>query len=79
MTKKIIQIFSAQDVKHGLSLFADKDVEGTLIFGKDKFIKFISNKKFLPDSYTAFKNKIGLLDEKAEFISGEKSCAFMTI
>src|SRR3989344_6511207 len=36
------------------------DVEKTLIFDKEKFIRFISNKQFLPDSYTAFKNKIGL-------------------
>jgi adenine-specific DNA-methyltransferase len=48
------------------------DIEGTLIFDKDKFIKFVSNKQFLPDSYTAFKNKIGLIDEKGEFISEKK-------
>lgn len=36
------------------------EVEKTLIFNKEKFIRFISNKQFLPDSYTAFKNKIGL-------------------
>ncbi len=38
------------------------DVDGTLIFDKDKFVKFVSNKQFLPDSYTAFKNKIGLTE-----------------
>lgn len=48
------------------------DVDGILIFDKDKFIKFVSNKQFLPDSYTAFKNKIGLVDEKGEFISEKK-------
>jgi len=48
------------------------DVEKTLIFDKDKFVRFISNKQFLPDSYTAFKNKIGLIDEKSEFISEKK-------
>ena len=48
------------------------DVEGTLVFDKDKFIKFVSNKQFLQDSYTAFKNKIGLVDEKGEFISEKK-------
>ena len=48
------------------------DMDGTLIFDKDKFVKFVSNKQFLPDSYTAFKNKIGLIDEKGEFISGKK-------
>lgn len=36
------------------------EVEKILIFDKEKFIRFISNKQFLPDSYTAFKNKIGL-------------------
>lgn len=36
------------------------DVDNALIFDKEKFIRFISNKQFLPDSYTAFKNKIGL-------------------
>ncbi len=49
-------------------LFSDKtikqhfffEVEENLIFDKEKFIRFISNKQFLPDSYTAFKNKIGL-------------------
>ena len=41
------------------------------IFDKDKFIKFVSNKQFLPDSYTAFKNKIGLTEDD-EFISEKK-------
>lgn len=39
-----------------------KDVAGMLIFDKVKFQDFISNKAFLPDSYTAFKNRIGLMD-----------------
>jgi adenine-specific DNA-methyltransferase len=43
----------------------------TTIFDKDKFIKFISNKQFLPDSYTAFKNKIGLI-ENDKYISEKK-------
>lgn len=33
-------------------------------FDQDKFIKFINNKEFLPDSFTSFKNHIGLMDEK---------------
>lgn len=36
------------------------DVEGILVFDKIKFQRFVNNKSFLPDSYTAFKNKIGL-------------------
>jgi adenine-specific DNA-methyltransferase len=45
------------------------EVDGLLVFDKIKFQSFISNKEFLPDSYTAFKNKIGLVDEKGGFIS----------
>ena len=37
------------------------DVDGTLIFDREKFIRFITSKQFLPDSYTSFKNKIGLI------------------
>lgn len=36
------------------------EVEGVLIFDKIEFQRFVNNKSFLPDSYTAFKNKIGL-------------------
>lgn len=36
------------------------EVEKVLIFDKEKFVRFVSNKQFLPDSYTTFKNKIGL-------------------
>jgi len=37
-----------------------RKVGSTLVFDKVEFQKFVSNKQFLPDSYTAFKNKIGL-------------------
>lgn len=36
------------------------EIDKVLLFDKEKFIRFISNKQFLPDSYTAFKNKVGL-------------------
>lgn len=35
--------------------------EKVLVFDKDKFIAFVNNKEFLPDSFTSFKNKIGLM------------------
>ncbi|TPE43273.1 DNA methyltransferase [Pontibacter mangrovi] len=37
-----------------------EEVDGVLVFDKVSFQRFISNKQFLPDSYTSFKNKIGL-------------------
>ncbi|SDK22563.1 adenine-specific DNA-methyltransferase [Methylophilus rhizosphaerae] len=36
------------------------EIDGVLVFDKIKFQKFVSNKEFLPDSYTSFKNKVGL-------------------
>lgn len=44
----------------GLKKHFFQDVDSLLVFDKVKFQKFISNKQFLPDSYTQFKNKIGL-------------------
>ena len=38
----------------------------TLIFDKIKFQNFVSNKAFLPNSYTAYKNKIGLVDKRGD-------------
>src|SRR3954466_11381856 len=35
------------------------EVDNILVFDKIKFQNFISNKQFLPDSFTQYKNKIG--------------------
>ena len=48
------------------------DVEGVKVFDKVKFQRFVMNKSFLADSYTAYKNKIGLTDEDGRFFS--ESC-----
>ncbi|MBA7531726.1 hypothetical protein ES705_23947 [subsurface metagenome] len=40
------------------------EVDKILVFDKEKFMKFVDNKEFLPDSYTSFKNKIGLTADK---------------
>ena len=45
------------------------DVDGVLVFDKAKFGWVINNRQFLPDSYTRFKNKIGLADENGEMIA----------
>lgn len=44
-------------------------VSGALVFDKVKFQDFVSNKAFLPDSYTAFKNRIGLTDGRGDYLS----------
>jgi adenine-specific DNA-methyltransferase len=44
------------------------DVDGTLVFDKHLFQRFVTNKQFLPDSYTVFKNKIGLSDDGKDYL-----------
>lgn len=46
-----------------------KQVDDVLVFDKIEFAWVINNREFLPDSYTRFKNKIGLVDENGEMIS----------
>ncbi|WP_170443284.1 DNA methyltransferase [Ruegeria arenilitoris] len=45
------------------------EIAGVLVFDKVKFQDFVSNKAFLPDSYTAFKNRIGLTDGRGDYLS----------
>jgi adenine-specific DNA-methyltransferase len=80
LKNKVIELALKLDTELIELLLADKQMKEVffvqvgkaMIFDKDKFVKFVSNKQFLPDSYTAFKNKIGLIDEKGEFISEKK-------
>ncbi|MFH1387837.1 MAG: site-specific DNA-methyltransferase [Patescibacteria group bacterium] len=79
LKNKIIELVLKLDKELIKLLLSDKkmkqifftDIDKTLIFDKDKFIRFVSNKQFLPDSYTAFKNKIGLTAED-EYLSEKK-------
>ena len=80
LKNKVIELAIKLDKDMIESLLSDEQMKAVFfkqigkatIFDKDKFIKFVSNKQFLPDSYTTFKNKIGLVDEKGEFISEKK-------
>jgi adenine-specific DNA-methyltransferase len=79
LKNKIIELALKLDKELIKLLLSDKkmkqvffvDVDRALIFDKDKFLRFVSNKQFLPDSYTAFKNKIGLTAED-EYLSEKK-------
>ena len=46
---------------------------GIQIFKKDVFLQFLNNKEFLPDSFTAYKTKIGLATENGEYLSENKN------
>lgn len=48
-----------------------KEVAGVVVFDKIAFGWVVSNKEFLPDSYTRFKNKIGLANERGELLSSK--------
>lgn len=47
------------------------DIDGLLVFDKTAFGWAINNKAFLQDSYTRFKNTIGLIDSREQFISSK--------
>lgn len=65
------------DAKLIKALYANKetrkqfftDVDGIAVFDKVSFGWVINNREFLPDSYTRYKNKIGLVNNKDEYIS----------
>lgn len=68
---KIIELALQLDSVLIKSLLSSKDLEKTffqkvddvLVFDKVKFQSFVSNKQFLPDSFTEYKNKIGLISD----------------
>ena len=36
------------------------DIKGTLVFNQNLFVQFLEQKNYLNDSYTKYKNKVGL-------------------
>lgn len=48
------------------------EVGGATVFKQREFLNFLKNKDFLPNSYTEFKNQIGLQDEKGEYYRENK-------
>ncbi|WP_313771115.1 site-specific DNA-methyltransferase [Mycoplasmopsis felis] len=65
MNKDLLSLLlSNNDIKQRFFI----EINGTLIFDKQKFAWFIDSKEFLPDSYTRYTNKIGLT-HNGEFLS----------
>lgn len=48
------------------------EAEEILVFDQDKFVKFVNNKEFLPNSFTIFKNRIGLVEGDEYLIDSGK-------
>ena len=52
-----------------------KEVDGILVFDRTEFSWLVTNKEFLPDSYTSYKNRIGLVDDSKSFIRNKYDVA----
>ena len=75
---KLAELARKYDAKLLELLMSDEEVknhffstiqEGVLVFKKDVFLQFLNNKEFLPDSFTAYKTKIGLATENGQYLS----------
>lgn len=72
LDEKLISLLLDNDITREKFFIKIKDV---IVFDINKFSSFINNKEFLPDSYTSFKNKIGLTTEKGDFIASSNEVA----
>lgn len=77
---KVIELALQLDVDLLKLLRSSKDLKSTffqqvddmLVFDKVKFQSYISNKQFLPDSFTEYKNKIGLIADRQYLTDSEE-------
>ncbi len=69
MRPKLLRLLMSNEVLRN-NFFVE--VDGITIFDKVRFQKFVMNKRFLPDSYTSFKNQIGLVDDNENFIADSR-------
>jgi adenine-specific DNA-methyltransferase len=77
---KVIELALQLDVDLLKLLRSSKDlsktffqqVDDVIVFDKIKFQSFVSNKQFLPDSFTEYKNKIGLISDKQYLTDNEE-------
>lgn len=75
---KVSELARKYDAKLLGLLMSDEEVknhffsnieDGVFVFKKDVFLQFLNNKEFLPDSFTAYKTKIGLATENGQYVS----------
>ena len=52
-------------------------VDDIYVFDKNKFVWILESKEFLPDSYTLYKNKIGLVDSQNNLISQKQDISLV--
>lgn len=54
-----------------------KEVKDLLVFDKVRFTWVLNSREFLPDSFTMYKNKIGLADDKGDMVSQKNDVALV--
>ncbi|WP_206192598.1 DNA methyltransferase [Scrofimicrobium canadense] len=54
-----------------------KDVDGVTIFDQEKFMWVVNSKEFLPDSYTSYRNKIGLSANDNDLLTSSNEVALV--
>ncbi|MCR5122343.1 MAG: hypothetical protein K6B74_07980 [Ruminococcus sp.] len=73
----VVEAAGKMDAKLLKALYANEDVrkrlfvivDGIAVFDKVAFGYIINNREFLSDSYTRYKNKIGLINSRGDYIS----------
>lgn len=60
-----------------LSAHFFKDVNGFTVFDQDKFMWVVNSKEFLPDSYTGYRNKIGLSSDGATLLNASNNISLV--
>lgn len=69
MRPQLLQLLLGNDPDDPLRRNFFAEVAGVQVFDKVRFQRFVMNKRFLADSYTAFKNKIGLTTDDEHFLA----------
>lgn len=69
MRPQLLQLLLGKDPDDPLRRNFFAEVAGVQVFDKVRFQRFVMNKRFLADSYTAFKNKIGLTTDDEHYLA----------
>ena len=67
--KLLSLLMSNSLVKEQFFVTIEVNSELTYVFQLEKFLQFLNNKEFLPDSFTAYKTKIGLATQNGKYLS----------
>ena len=72
LDSELLKLLSSNETLKGAFF---KEVDGVMVFDRAEFSWLITNKEFLPDSYTSYKNRIGLIDSNKDFIRNKYDVA----